>query len=171
MKVIILKINEPRGPDISFVAKMLRVCSDLGLSPPAYVRTSEALFDILKYYNDQEVVLFANFPSDDTYPGNMVQNGAQLHIDSEKSSEGLTAYSQSAFLFAKVGIIRTFREIHFFTCASPLIISDEFFSFLAPGSSVKVCRIENCLHEKLKYESVYEKYIIDRVKELVYQFQ
>lgn len=169
MKVIIAKINELKGPDISFVTKMLRVCSELGISPPAYVRTTEGLLEALKNYKNQEVVLFTNFPPDDTYSSSVFQNGNPSEKDTKQLTDEKDTYSQSIYFFAKIGINRTFREIHFFTCAPFQIISDDFFSLLAPGSFVKVNRIENCFLEMPKYEAVYGDYILDRVKELVYQ--
>ncbi len=168
MKIIFVKINESKGPDMSFVTRKLRLCSDLGISPPAYVRTSEGLFEVLKNFKDQEVVMFASFPPDESYSINQMPNSLRANKKAENYMDDISAYSQSILLFSKVGSSRTFREVHFFTCASPSGLNDEFFCLLFPGSFVKVKRIENCFLEMPKYEVVYEKYIMDRVRELIY---
>jgi len=171
MKIIFVKINESKGPDMSFVTRMLRLCSDLGISPPAYVRTSEGLFEVLKSYKDQEVVMFTNFPPDDSYSNYQKPNSLRSNKKAENQRDNIDAYSQSILLFSKAGSSGTFREVHFFTCAAPGGLNDEFFCLLFPGSLVKVQRIENCFPEMPNYEAVYEKYIMDRVKDLIYQFR
>lgn len=168
MKVVIANINELKGLDISFVIKMLRVCNDLGISPPIYVRTAKSLLQILEESENEKILLFSNFPPDSSYPKDEDISSGFVNYDFIRSA-ALESFSKSIFLLAKIGVSKRLAAIHIITCALPEVISDEFLRSLLPGSPTMIKRTDENIITDTYFELIYSKYIIEKVKEALSQ--
>lgn len=153
MIIIIANFNRLSVIEKIGVVDLNNECLELNIKEPIYVYSLEKLLEELEDNRDEGVLLFSNFPPNNSYSDNRLPQDI--------------SYSRSSKLFKDLNSKYKFKAMHFITGASEDKVNDELLQSLFPSIPVTITGRHSLMKDGNGYPSSYFQYIIKKIKDNV----
>lgn len=156
MILILAQINGVVRLDEKQTEDIRKFCDRKGINKLIKVTTAQTFIKVIEEFQNEEVIMFSNYPPNSSYPENrktMGENGWKAD-----------SYSQSAELFKLIMDGKNFKSIDIITGAPFDVLSDEEVKATFSNNTVSITRLRDWDASNVPHHIQYKNLIQNRIR-------